>query len=70
MTKKAYLVGINDYAPVGPAGQDLSGCINDVRDMIDTLNICGFPSQNIGIHTDSRATKEGILYGLKWLTSN
>ena len=70
MTKKAYLVGINDYTPAGPGGSDLAGCVNDVRDMINTLVICGFPSQSIGVHTDARATKKGIIYGLNWLTSN
>ena len=54
----------------GPGGADLAGCVNDVRDMIDTLIICGFPSKNIGAHTDERATKEGILYGLNWLIKN
>jgi hypothetical protein len=33
MAKKALLVGINDYAPVGAGGPDLRGCVNDVRDM-------------------------------------
>ncbi|NLB07436.1 MAG: caspase family protein, partial [Desulfobulbaceae bacterium] len=31
MANKALLVGINDYAPVGPGGPDLRGCVNDVR---------------------------------------
>jgi hypothetical protein len=70
MTKKAFLVGINDYSPAGPGGEDLGGCINDVRDMLDTLVICGFTSKNIGIRTNSRATKKGIMGGLDWLVSN
>jgi hypothetical protein len=64
---KAFLVGINDYAPVGPSEQDLSGCVNDVEDVANTLIICGFESKNIRISTNRRATKQGILKGLDWL---
>jgi metacaspase-1 len=68
MTKKAFIVGINDYAPAGPGGQDLSGCVADAQDMSNTLVILGFPAENIRICTDKRATKKGIMDGLKWLT--
>lgn len=67
MTKKAFLVGINDYSPVGAGGKDLNGCVNDVSDMANTLIICGFPAKKILICTNKRATKEGILTGLRWL---
>jgi len=67
MKKKTLLVGINDYSPAGQGGPDLSGCVNDVRDMADTLVICGFETKNIRIYTDKRATKQGILAGLTWL---
>ena len=67
MKKKALLVGINDYFPVGDGGSDLRGCVNDVEDMANTLVILGYESANMRIITDSRATKEGILEGLKWL---
>ncbi len=70
MVKKAFLIGINDYAPAGQSELDLNGCINDVRDMANTLIICGFPSSNIRLCTDKRATKAGILKGLNWLISN
>ncbi|MBF8276787.1 MAG: peptidase caspase catalytic subunit p20 [Candidatus Brocadiaceae bacterium] len=69
MAKKAFIVGINDYAPTGPGGSDLRGCVSDARDMANTLVICGFPTSGIRICTDSRATKKGILDGLAWLTS-
>jgi metacaspase-1 len=42
MSKKAFLVGINDYAPSGPNGPDLRGCVNDVEDMADTLEHFSF----------------------------
>lgn len=70
MIRKALLVGINDYAPVGPGGPDLRGCINDVRDMAHTLNALGIVAPapaSMRILTDSRATRANIFDGLKWL---
>lgn len=67
MATKAFLVGINDYAPVGSGGPDLRGCISDVRDMANTLVVCGFAPAGIRICTNSQATKAGILKGLDWL---
>lgn len=67
MSKKAFLVGINDYLPSGDGGPDLNGCVNDVKDMANTLVICGFDAKDIKICTNKRATKEGILKGLNWL---
>lgn len=70
MAKKAFLVGINDYAPVGPGGPDLRGCVNDVRDMAHTLNALGIVPAAPGtmrIVTDARATRAAILSGFKWL---
>jgi len=67
MTSKAFLVGINDYAPCGAGGPDLRGCVNDVKDMANTLVILGFKPRSIRILTDCAATKANILAGLKWL---
>lgn len=70
MNRKAFLVGINDYAPIGSGGPDLRGCVNDVRDMVHTLNALGIvPARpaNMRIATDARATKNCILDGFKWL---
>lgn len=70
MAKKALLVGINDYSPVGPGGPDLRGCVNDVRDMFSTLVCLGIVPAKPGslrIHTDSRATRAKILEGIRWL---
>jgi hypothetical protein len=36
MGEKAFLVGINEYATIN----GLLGCINDVKDMANTLVIC------------------------------
>lgn len=65
--KKAVIVGINDYAPIGVGGPDLRGCVNDARDMANTLVICGFSPRNIRILTDRCATKANILRYLIWL---
>ncbi len=70
MTKKALIVGINDYSPTGSGGPDLRGCVNDVRDMANTLNVLGIvpaAPRTMRILTDARATRTNILEGLKWL---
>jgi len=70
MVRKALLVGINDYAPVGPGGPDLRGCVSDVRDIAHTLNALGIVPAKPGsmrILTDARATRANILAGIKWL---
>jgi hypothetical protein len=69
MAKKAFIVGINDYAPVGPGGPDLRGCVNDAINMANSLVICGFPPAGIRLCTNAGATKAGILNGLTWLIS-
>lgn len=73
MAKKALIAGINDYAPVGPGGPDLRGCLPDVREMFNTLNALGIvPARpdSMRILTDVRATRNNILNGLKWLTKD
>jgi uncharacterized caspase-like protein len=70
MNRKAFLVGINDYRPAGAGGPDLSGCVNDVKDMANTMVICGFEPRNIRLCTDRSATRDNILKGLVWLTEN
>src|SRR5512147_885709 len=70
MARKALLVGINDYAPIGAGGPDLRGCVNDVRDMAHTLNVLGIVPAAPGsmrLLTDGRATRKGIMDGLRWL---
>jgi hypothetical protein len=70
MAKKALLVGINDYSPIGAGGPDLHGCVNDVKDIAHTLFALGImPAlpKSMRILTDRRATRAAILEGLKWL---
>jgi hypothetical protein len=66
--KKALLVGINRYPD---PGNELKGCVNDVRQMADTLKgRYGFAGDgNLRILTDARATTKAILDGLAWLTA-
>lgn len=67
MAKRALIVGINDYAPVGLGGPDLNGCVNDARDMANTLVICGFLPANVRILTNQNATRANIISYLNWL---
>ncbi|MCL9805064.1 caspase family protein [Flavobacterium amniphilum] len=67
MAKKAVIIGINDYAPIGAGGPDLNGCIPDARDMANTLVICGFSPSDIRILTNQNATKNNIITYIKWL---
>lgn len=61
--KKAFLVGINKY-PNAP----LSGCVNDVVLMYKILSEkFDFDKSNIRLMTDTEATKQNILSGLKEL---
>lgn len=72
MKRKALLVGVNDYAPVGAGGPDLRGCVNDVRDMAHTLNVLGIVPAIPGsmrILTDASANRANILTGLQWLVT-
>ncbi|MEZ4910240.1 MAG: caspase family protein [Saprospiraceae bacterium] len=70
MTKKALVVGVNDYAPIGTGGPDLNGCVNDALDMANTLVLCGFSPRNIRLLTNYRATRSNILAYLNWLFKN
>jgi hypothetical protein len=70
MAKRALLVGINDYAPLGAGGPDLRGCVNDVQDMANTLSVLGIVPASpttMRILTDGRATRAAIIAGLTWL---
>ena len=69
MAKRALVVGINDYAPIGVGGPDLNGCINDASDMANTLVICGFPAANIRFLTNQNATRVNIVNNLTNLVS-
>ncbi|MBN1981549.1 MAG: caspase family protein [Chitinivibrionales bacterium] len=70
MAKKALLVGINDYAPIGAGGADLKGCVNDVKLVATTLvnlNIVPALPANLKIITNNNATRNNIIKGVQWL---
>ena len=70
INRKALIVGINDYAPIGPGGPDLRGCVNDAKDVAHTLNCLRLvPATPLHMHilTDQRATRANIIKHLKWL---
>jgi metacaspase-1 len=65
MSRKALLVGINDY----PGTQnDLQGCVNDITNVYDVLvKHFGFLPADIVMLSNSRARRAAILDGLKSL---
>ncbi len=65
MANRALLVGINKYKM---ANSDLSGCVNDVTNVRDSLiKFFGFTIDDIRVVTDERATKKAIMERLGWL---
>jgi len=70
MKRKAVVIGINDYAPINGGGPDLNGCVNDARDMANTLVICGFAPADIRILTNQNAKRANVIKYLNWLLSD
>jgi hypothetical protein len=67
MSKKAFIVGINQFAGgINP----LRGCVNDAVEMQGILKTYfGFQDRDIKVLRDGDATNEGIRSGLDWLLS-
>ncbi len=67
MTKKALLIGLNEYSD---GKNSLRGCVNDVEQVKGLLKTYyGFSDDAIKLLVNSQATKAGILAGLDWLTT-
>jgi hypothetical protein len=67
MSKRALIVGINDFATVS----GLRGCINDTYEMQGILqSYYGFQDEDIRLLHDADATSQGIRDGLSWLLSD
>jgi hypothetical protein len=64
---RALIVGINAYTDPIPK---LQGCVNDTFLISALLQELGFPSENIRVLTDERATKDAILERAHWLLDN
>jgi len=63
MSKKAFLVGVNKYKV---EQYNLGGCVNDAKSLKGILEKqYGFNSNDISLITDSDATRESILGGLR-----
>ncbi len=68
MTKKALLVGLNEY---GAGISWLRGCVNDVTQVKGLLQTYyGFDEANIETLINAQATRAGILDGIGRLTAN
>ena len=66
-TKKALLVGINDYPD--PANQ-LNGCLNDVFRVSEVLQEMGFDPDEIRVVFNERATSSNLRSRMDWLLSD
>ena len=67
MTKKALLIGLNEYSD---GKNSLRGCVNDVEQVKGLLKTYyGFSDDAIKLLVNSQATKAGIQAGLDWLTT-
>lgn len=68
-SRRAVLVGINDYSAATPIGRDvpnLSGAVNDVEEMMQLLiERHDFDARNIVTLTDKQATRKAILSALR-----
>jgi len=63
-TRRALLIGINDYPD--PANR-LEGCVNDVYLVSSVIQESGFAPEDIRIVLNDRATTQGIMERLHWL---
>lgn len=66
-TRKALLVGINDYPD--PEYQ-LNGCVNDVFRISEVLQEMGFDPSEIKVVLNERATSQNLRYMMDWLLSD
>jgi hypothetical protein len=71
MTKRAVVVGINDYTGIDPSGKtDLSCCVADAESIASLLSqSLGFEESAISMITDKFATRNAILAALKAMIS-
>lgn len=65
MTKRALVVGINDYTGIDPTGKsNLNCCVSDATSIADVLTSQGFDASNITTFTDGAATRAAIMSAL------
>ena len=65
MTKRAVVVGINDYTGIDPSGNsNLGCCVADATSIADALQSLGFDSSDIITLTDQAATRTNVMSAL------
>src|SRR5262245_50823167 len=65
MTKRAVVVGINDYTGIDQTGgSNLSCCVNDATSVADLLQSFGFDASNVVTLTDGGATRGAVMSSL------
>jgi uncharacterized caspase-like protein len=70
MTKRALIVGINDYTARWPSGSNnLSWCVNDAQSVYHMMvDAFGFDPSEIYFYTDQQASRRNILRALRIIT--
>jgi hypothetical protein len=70
MTKRALIVGINDYTARWPSGNaNLSWCVNDAQSMYHLMvDAFGFDPSEIYFYTDQQASRRNILRAMRIIT--
>jgi len=68
MSKRALLIGVNEYAI---PGANLRGCVNDVRNIAGALgDLYGFAESDITVLLDGAATKAAMTRGIAGLVDS
>jgi len=65
--KWAVVIGISNYQG---AGNDLVYCDDDAQDMYNYLIAKGYPSSNIKLLKDTKATAKAIISAIDWMNTN
>lgn len=71
MTKRALIVGINDYTARWPSGNNnLSWCVNDAQAVYHmAVDAFGFDPSQVYFYSDQQASRTNILRALRLITS-
>lgn len=65
MTKRAVVVGINDYSGIDPSGSsNLNCCVADATSFADLLQAFGFSTSDVVLLTDQGATRATVMSAL------
>ena len=71
MTKRAVVVGINDYTGIDETGNsNLSCCVADAQSMMDLLPSLGFETSDIMLLTNKAATCSAVISALKKIVND